>query len=341
MVADVYTWVMSELVTRFREHIGQPNTSDISDANVHKWINDYYQHIFPLAFDLDLLNDFFTQAAAVSDSGEYMLDQTVLVLDEPVTVNNAEIKLYYDKTFFLDYPEDEQYITAPILVIGSTTTQVGYSAFSYDLHGNSYSASASEAAFSGLSTVPQDRYGAFSLKIDVDGTVIIAEASDNATGYTTKGEAVAGIPVADSDSAYMGFVTVIETAAAGFIPGTTSLATGGTVTATYTDGKHQNRGDPQAAFVYDQKLYVRPKADRIMQIKAPHVVRPDAIDAGAPLDVAWGPLIALGAAILKLIEDDKDSVRGAELARMFKVRADSIDAKQRKQRQRQYSQPSF
>jgi hypothetical protein len=340
MAADEFTWVMSELVTRFREHTGMPNTSDMSDADVHKWINDYYRHIFPLTFDLDLLNAFFTQATAVSDSGEYSLGQTVLKIERPVTVNGSKIRLYHDKSFFADYPEDEQYITVPTLAIGTDSTKVKNSAFTYDISGNSYYKASAETAFSGLSTVPQNKYGAFSLKINAAGTITIAEASDNSTGYATPGLAVAGLAVADSDSCYMGFVTVISTAATGFIPGTTALDNG-SVTDTYTDGKHQNRGDPQAAFVYDEKLYVRPKADRVMQIKAPHVVRPDAIDTGAPLDVAWGPLIALGAAILQTVEENKDSQRGQELARIFKTRADSIDAKQRKQRQPQYAQPSF
>ena len=341
MAASEFTWIMSELVARFREHTGQSSTSDISDTTVAQWINDYYRNIFPLEFDLDLLNEFFTQALSASDSGEYTIAQTVVVIDEPVKVNEGEIRLYNDKSFFSDYPEDEQYITAPTVAIGSSdSADVLHSAFTYDIMGVSYSASSAETSFSNLSTVPQNTYGAFSLKIDSDGTVTIAEASDNATGYATKGLAIAGLAVADADSCYMGFVTVISTAAAGFIPGTTALDAG-TVTDTYTDGKHQNRGDPQAAFIYNGILYVRPKPDRIMQLKAPSITRPDAIVAGAPLDVAWGPLIALGAAILKLVEDDADSERGAELARVFKARADSIDAKQRRQRQKQFSHPSF
>ena len=341
MAADVYTWVMSELVTRFREHTGLSSTSDISDANVHKWINSYYQNILPLSFDLDLLNEFFTQALSASDSGQYTLAQTVAVIDEPVKVNEREIQLYHDKSFFSDYPENEQYITAPTVAIGSSDTlKVKHSDFTYDIMGISYSGSSAETTFSGLNTVPQNKYGAFSLKINTAGTVTIAEASDNATGYATKGEAVDGLEVADSDSCYMGFVTVICTAAAGFIPGTTALDAG-TVTDTYTDGKAQNRGDPVAAFIYNGILYVRPKPDRIMQLKAPSITRPDAIDTGAPLDVAWGPLIALGAAILKLVEDDADSQRGQELARVMEARADSIDAKQRRQRQPQYAHPSM
>ena len=340
MAADVFTWIMSELVTRAREHTGKTSINDVADAVIHKWINDYYQNVFPLEFDLDLLSDFFTQALSGTDSGQYSLGQTVLRLDEPNTVNGDRIVPYYDQSFFDDFPEDEQYITAPGLAIGSDTTQVANDAFTFELSGNSYSASAGDTAFSGLSTVPQDKYGAFSLKIDSDGTITIAEASANATGYDTVGLAIEGLAVADSDTAYMGFVTVISTAAAGFIPGTTALDAG-TVTDTYTDGKASNRGDPQAAFVFDEILYIRPKPDRIMQFRAPYVVRPEAIDTGAPLDIAWGPLIALGASILMLIEEDADSQRGAELARVFNARKRSIDRKQRKQRQPQYAQPSF
>lgn len=340
MAADVFTWVMSEIVTRLREHLGQTSTSDLTDEVAHKWINDYYQNVFPLELDLDLLNGFFTQALSATDSGQYSLGQTVLRLDENHTVNDERIVPYYDQSFFDDFPDDEQFITAPGLAIGTDTTKVANDAFTYDLQGDSYSASADETSFSGLSTVPQNKYGAFSLKIDTDGTITIAQASANPTGYDTAGLAVEGLAVADSDTAYMGFVTVISTASGGFVPGTTALDAG-TVTDTYTDGKHQNRGDPQASFVYDEILYIRPKPDRIMQFKSPYVVRPEAIDAGAPLDIAWGPVIAVGTAILKLLEDDADSERGAELARVFQARKRSIDRKQRKQRQPQYSQPSF
>lgn len=341
MAADTFTWTMAELVARFREHIGQSTTSDITDANAHKWINDYYQHVFPLQLDLDLLNDWYTQELTATDDGKYQLGQTVLELDEPVTVNNSEIVLYMDKTFFRDYPEDEQYITEPGLAVGSSDTKkVKHSAFTYDINGYSHSAASAETAFSGLSTVPQNKYGAFSLKIDADGTVTIAEADGNATGYDTIGHAIAGLEAADSDSCYMGYVTVISTDSGGFVPGTTALDDG-SVTDTYTDGKHQNRGDPQACFIFDEYLYVRPKADRIFQLKAPYVVRPDAIDTGSPLDVAWGPLIALGAAIFFLAEADKESQLVSELSRLFEARKLSLDRKQRKQRQKRYAQPSF
>ena len=341
MAADEFTWVMSEILARFRLHVGRSSTTDISDADAHKWINDYYTNVFPIQMDLDLLKGFTTQALTATDDGEYSLDQTVLQLNDPATVNGSEIVKYHDRRFFADYPENEQYITAPTLVIGtSDTAKVRNSAFTYDIQGVSYSASAGETAFSGLDTVPQNTYGAFSLKIDSDGDITIAEADDNGTGYDTAGEAIDGLAAADSDSCYMGYVTVISTDSGGFVPGTTGLDDSA-VTDTYTDGDPANRGDPEACFVYDEKLYVRPKADRIMQFKAPSITRPDALDTGAPLDIAWGPLIALGAAILVLSEHDKDSVAVSELVRLFEVRKNILDSKQRKQRQPRYARPSF
>ena len=271
----------------------------MSAVNGYKWLNAYYRNRFPLQLDLDLLHDWYTQSTSVSDDGKYQLSQTDLRIDEPVTVNNREILMSHDKgRFFADYPEDEQYITDPTLVIGTTSAaKVKHSDFVYELNGISYPKSSSEVAFTGLETVPQNKYGAFSLKIDSDGDITIAEADDNATGYATAGEAVEGLAAADSDSCYMGFVTVICTAAAGFIPGTTELSHA-TVTDTYTDGNPARRGDPKACLIYDEYLYVRPKADRVMQIKAPKIIRPDALDTtDAPLDIVWGPLIALGSAI--------------------------------------------
>ena len=205
----------------------------------------------------------------------------------------------------------------------------------------SYSKSSSEATFTGLDTVPQNKYGAFSLKIDSDGDITIAEAEDNATGYDTPGEAVADLEAADSDSCYMGFVTAICTAATGFIPGTTELSHA-TVTDTYTDGNPAHRGDPKAGLIYDEYLYVRPKADRIMQIKAPKIIRPDALDTTeAPLDIAWGPLIALGAAIEYVSMIKKDEAQAQKLWNDFEEMKDEILSKVRSQNQPQYANPCW
>jgi len=303
-MADL-TWKRSEIRTRWRQLTGRTQVSDIADIDVDALINDYYVNYFPEDALVTNFDDWFTQAAIATDNGEYNLAQTIVKLMEPMTINGAEITFYQDKNyFFQSYPDDEQYITAPGIAIGSVdSTKVLNAAFSFDIQGQSYAKASAENTFVGLSTVPQNKYGAFSLTIESDGTITINEADDNATGYDSPGLAIAGLPNAGSDTAYMGFVTVIETAAAGFIPGTTDLATGGTVTATYTDGDPAKRGEPSGALVINNKLFLRPKADDTYQFKAASEMnRPIALaaDASVPADMKQGPAIAMGAAIMYL-----------------------------------------
>lgn len=342
-MAEVYTWVLTEILVEWRLITGLKQTSDISAVNGYKRINDYYRNRFPLQVDLDLLHDWYSQAMAMTDNGRYQLAQTDLRIDEPVTVNNREIMMYYNKSkFFTDYPEDENYITEPTLAIGTSDVKaVKHSDFVYEISNVSHSKSSSEVSFSGLETVPQNKYGAFSLVIDGGGTITITEADDNSTGYDTAGEAVDGLAPAGSDEVFMGYVTVISTDSGGFVPGTTELSDNA-VTDTYTDGKPSNRGDPQACLIYDEYLYVRPKADRIMQIKAPKIIRPGALESdGAPLDIAWGPLIALGAAIEYIAIIKKDHVKAGKLQVDFDMAKNFIEDKARRQNQPQYAEPSF
>ena len=299
-----FTWVLTEITTRWRQLTGRSSVSDISDADVYALINDYYQNYFPEDALVTNFDAFFTQALTAVDSGEYSLAQTIVKLMEPMTVNGGEITFYQDKNYFFEqYPDIEQYITSPTLAIGSTASRVANSAFKYKIDGWSYSKAAVAAgtAFSGLDTVPQNKYGAFCLKIDEDGTITIYEADDNATGYNSEALAIADLPDADSDTAYMGFVTVISTDAGGFIPGTTELSDAA-VTDTYTNGDPAKRGEPTGALYIHNTLFLRPKPSDIGLFQAASEMnRPTALVAAtAPSDVKWGPMIAMGAAILYL-----------------------------------------
>ena len=109
MAAVVYTWKLSEIRTRWRELTGRSSTSDISDDEVDKLINDYYQNYFPEDALVTNFDGFFTQAVLATDNGEYTLAQTVVKLMEPMTINGAEITFFKDKNlFFKMYPDDEQ-----------------------------------------------------------------------------------------------------------------------------------------------------------------------------------------------------------------------------------------
>lgn len=325
MATNTFTWVLSEIVSRFREHVGLSDTTSLATATIEKWINDYYQNYFPEEANVDLLHGFHTQSTAPTDTGRYSVGQTVLRLNPPFLWKHgdyeSEIPLTMDRDkFFSGHPESEDYVTTPSLAIGSSdTAAVATGAFTYEINGYSYSKAAAETSFSGLSTVPQNKYGAFSLTIDEDGTITINEADDNSTGYDTIQEAIEGLADASSDEAYLGYVTVISTDAGGFVPGTTALSASA-VTDTYTDGWPGNRGQPEEACIYAGYLYIRPRPDDIYQLRAPKISRPDALDTDdddAPLDIQWGPCIACGAAILYIKIVQKDEDRAKELLPVF------------------------
>jgi len=310
MTADEFTWVMSEITTRFQELIGD---TSLAAATCHKHINDYYQNIFPIEADVDDLKSFFEQETSSTDSGVYSLAQTDLRLLKPVHCDDSEIDFIIDhEEFFRKYPlnENEQFITAPTLAMGTDTTKVLYSAFKYKIGSYGYSAASAEITMSG-DAIPQSKYGAFDFKIDTDGTITIGEATNNATGYDTAAEAINDLNHTDSDSAYLGYVTVINTAGV-FTPGTSAFDDSG-VTATFTDGRWDNRQEPVAITIFNNQVYARPKADDIYLINCPRIIRPSALDTGAPDDKAWGPAIAGGAAYHYLIQITRDITRAEEI----------------------------
>lgn len=131
-----------------------------------------------------------------------------------------------------DYP-----ITKTGLAIGSTPANVSNAAFSYIIGGVQYSKAAVAAGTApGNDVIPVDTYGAVALDIDAAGTITVAEATDNSTGYASAALAVAGIPAVAATKARMGTVSVIRETAGAFTFGTTSLADGDS-TVVYTDGQ--------------------------------------------------------------------------------------------------------
>lgn len=125
----------------------------------------------------------------------------------------------------------------PVLAIGSTPENVANVAFDYIIGGVRYSKAAVAAGTApGDDVVPVDLYGAVALDIDAAGTITVAEAADNVTGYATAALALAGIPAVAASKARMGTVSVIRATAGAFTFGTTSLADGDT-TVVYTDGQ--------------------------------------------------------------------------------------------------------
>ena len=342
------TWTLAEIRTRWRELTGRSSTGDISDSDVNDLINDYYVNWFPEDGKVSVFDGDFTQLATATDTGEYPIDEQYVKLLEPMTVNGDPIQFFQDKNYFNEqFPTNEQFITAPGLAIGSSDTKkVLTAAFKFRIQGEGYLKASAETAFSGLSTVPQNKYGAFSLKIDTDGDITIAEADDNSTGYDNPFSAIQGLADAGPDDAYMGFVTVISTAAAGFIPGTTALDDAA-VTDTYTDGQPANRGVPIGALISDGKLFLGPKADDWYEFKAAaQMTRPSVLasDAALPGETKWGPMIALNAAILFLAERGGgariEELTGASFS-LAQYRLRHVQSQKRFQTRGRVAEPNF
>ena len=240
---------------------------------------------------------------------------------------------YQDRTtFFAQYPSEKTTgvaftLTAPSLSIGtSDTTAVKNAAFSYRIKPHSYSKIAAETALSG-DTVPQSKYGAWRLQIESDGTIAIQAADNNATGYDTAAQAVQDIPAESTEAAAMGFVTAINSAAT-FIPGTTALSTGGTVTVTYTDGFNSVRGQPEALLLDGQILYARPIPNDIFIIEMQQFAKPTALssDSDKVTVPEWGPVVAFGTA-LELLIGGSDDARMAELTQGYNFYKNLLDRK--------------
>ena len=289
--------------TLWRQFTGLSETGDIADATVDIRINDHYVNQFAKEVQTDNFQADYTKDTTATDSGSYTLPSNIIDLQNPVKLNGAPLALYRDQARFWEcYPDDsEDYVTPPTLAIGSTTTKVANSAFSYKLGQYVYSKAAAETALSG-DTIPDGKYGAYLLTIDDDGDITVTDGATNSTGWDTVAEAINDLPAAPSESAIMGFV-VVFTDGATFVPGTTGLDAA-EVTDTYTDGNPGLRGVPEAVLVIGRTIEVRPKPIDIYRINFPMTVkRPDELsaDASTVFNEEWGTAIAMGDAIAYLV----------------------------------------
>ena len=328
-MTDVYTWVLSEIRAEFRLLIGLATTANMSDVECNKRINDYYVNYYPIDAKKQSFDGDFTQATTAVDDGEYSIDNAYTKLMAPMFIDNDEIQFFQDYEYFRQrFPFLEQYVTDPTITIGTDTTKVATVAFSFKIQNYGYDKAAAETALSGLATVPQNKFGAFALKIDNEGTITIYEADDNSTGYDSIARAIDGLADSDNDSAFLGFVTVKSTGAGGFVPGTSDLSDSA-VTDTYTDGDPAHREIPEGAFVGKGKLELGPKPNDIFQFKcSAERTRPAVLasNSTAPADPKDGRMIALGAAALYLASKG-EMERISDLEGISKYCLDSIRTK--------------
>ena len=288
----------------FRKYTGLSETADITDDDVDVLANNFFKGPFVKDVKTDeFLVDYNVDTAA-TDSGEYSLPANITWLDDPVRMDGKDLTLYRDQALFRElYPDDmEDYTTPPTLAIGTDSTKVLNSAFSYTIANYVYEKASTETALSG-DTIPSGKYGAYLLTIDDDGDITVTDGATNSTGWDTVAQAINDLTTIPASSAIMGVVTVINSSGT-FVPGTTALDAG-TVTDTYTDGNPSLRNAPDACLVLGRKLFVRPKPMDIYRIKFPLTLkRPDELSADddTVFNEEWGTAIALGAAIAYLVK---------------------------------------
>jgi hypothetical protein len=319
-------WTLEEIVQEVRKVSGRPSPNQISDSELIDRVNDFYTQRFAQDIGVSNIEGTYTIDVTATDKGDYELPDSVLRLSQPVTINGVpsnEFTFYQEEgPFFVRYPELESYITPPGLAIGTDTTKVASDTFSYSIDRNSYSKDAVETALIG-DTVPQGKYGAWMLEVSDDGSVTVTQASGNAQGYLTPRLAIDGLPEENSGRAEMGFVTVTNSSGT-FVPGTTALTN-----ATFTDGKHDNRDVPEAILIWQNKVFIRPKANDTYRLTAGSLERPVELTSGiSPVDKAWGRAIAYGTAI-ELMDEKGESI--STQFRMYKKLVGFINRKKQNQ----------
>lgn len=160
------------------------------------------------------------------------------ITGDEVNISNEQFKLY---TLFKNMINQLKSVangivsglkTATTLSIGSTPANVASTAFGFKVNGVSYYKAAVAAGTApAAEAIPQAKYGLWRFEIGADGTIDVAGAAANTTGYATEALAIAALPATSADHVSMGYVTV--TKSDGIFTGGTTAFNAANVTATY------------------------------------------------------------------------------------------------------------
>jgi hypothetical protein len=101
-------WSRLTIRDKVRDLVGMPSANQISDADINVYINDFYQYQLPDEVDLEDLDTWFSMTTT-SGQGDYPLEARIQVIENPVTIDGAEITLYSDINYFFElYPRDNE-----------------------------------------------------------------------------------------------------------------------------------------------------------------------------------------------------------------------------------------
>lgn len=92
-------WTVADIKQRVRDLTGRPETSQLSDADLLEYINDFYVYVLPQVVDLRDLETTWTKA---SSDESFTIDVDIVDLNRPAYIDGSEIPLYTDKNHFFD-----------------------------------------------------------------------------------------------------------------------------------------------------------------------------------------------------------------------------------------------
>ncbi|HPL68294.1 MAG TPA: hypothetical protein PLG94_17295 [Smithellaceae bacterium] len=77
-------WTLAELTAKVRSLTGRKTEGQLSSADIVKYINNYYQGIFPELLSLEKKKGFWEFETSGSDEGPYPYDASIIVAKPPV-----------------------------------------------------------------------------------------------------------------------------------------------------------------------------------------------------------------------------------------------------------------
>lgn len=262
------------------------SVTQLSDANLLSYINDFYLYDFPQIVETSDLrkNISFSTTPYVdtysTTAGDFIYNlkdfkDFVIVTDQPVYLSGTQIQLFQDPAeFYQVYSSTKRQGTFGT-GDGATTNFTG-TLPPYILHNS--------VLIGGL---------------NANGEALIAKDSPNVDAYGR--EASTGV-MRDNDNDNIGNINYVT----GAVDITFDVAPGNGNVVTY-EYYQFNPTTPDGILLFDNKLTLRPVPDKVYEVKLQVRIQPTAFvnDADTPLIKQWWQFIAYGTA-KKILEDRSD-----------------------------------
>jgi len=104
-------WTLANIEARIRSLTGKPAVNELPAIDLLNFINNYYQNVFPIEFEVKEFEG-FTEYETVAGTGMVSVPATVLSVCSPITAKDSDdviypMDFYTDKGRFFDlFPDD-------------------------------------------------------------------------------------------------------------------------------------------------------------------------------------------------------------------------------------------